>query len=229
MTPYASTPRSTKRRARSSIRYPRLPLSGGTPPRNDSRQGTLRSPALTRVGGRGVRDVARSRPSLPRPALPHPRKSAPHPRDFLGTPGPRPLRRAADQAASPSFRTELPLVCLAMGSARANESIFPRSPASRTGPEGCAEGAPNVPNKVGGSGRGELAPPLQKNASPAYIMSGDMAGDDLPFSGISVTTASVVSTMAAIEAAFWSAERVTLAGSTIPNSNMSTNLSFRAS
>ncbi len=49
----------------------------------------------------------------------------------------------------------------AMGSARANESIFPRSPASRTGPEGCAEGAPNVPDKVGGSGRGELASPLQ--------------------------------------------------------------------
>ncbi len=64
---------------------------------------------------------------------------------------------------------------------------------------------------------------------PVYIMSGDMPGDDLPFSGISVTTASVVSTMAAIEAAFWSAERVTLAGSTIPASNMSTNLSFRAS
>jgi hypothetical protein len=33
---------------------------------------------------------------------------------------------------------------------------------------------------------------------------------------MSVTTASVVSTMAAIEAAFWSAERVTLAGSTMP-------------
>ncbi len=32
------------------------------------------------------------------------------------------------------------------------------------------------------------------------------------FSGISVMTASVVRTIAAIEAAFWSAERVTLAG-----------------
>ena len=32
---------------------------------------------------------------------------------------------------------------------------------------------------------------------------------------------SVVSTMAAIEAAFWSAERVTLAASTMPLANMS--------
>src|SRR6266540_813504 len=50
---------------------------------------------------------------------------------------------------------------VAMGPARATESIFPRSPASRTGPEGSAAGAPNVPDKVGGSGRGELAPRLR--------------------------------------------------------------------
>ena len=67
------------------------------------------------------------------------------------------------------------------------------------------------------------------SAGRVYIMSGDMPGDALPFPGTSVTTASVVRTMAAIDAAFWSAERVTLAGSTIPNSNMSTYLSFRAS
>jgi hypothetical protein len=40
-------------------------------------------------------------------------------------------------------------------------------------------------------------------------------------SGLSVTMASVVSTMAAIEAAFSTAERVTFAGSTIPNDSMS--------
>src|SRR5207302_1824637 len=48
-------------------------------------------------------------------------------------------------------------------------------------------------------------------------------------SGTSVTIASVVSTIAAIDAAFCSAERVTLAGSTMPASNMFTNLSLSAS
>lgn len=38
--------------------------------------------------------------------------------------------------------------------------------------------------------------------SNVYIMSGGIPGGDLLSSGISVTTASVVSTMAAIEAAF---------------------------
>ena len=59
-------------------------------------------------------------------------------------------------------------------------------------------------------------------------MSGDMLGD-VPFSGISVMTAWVVRTIAAIDAAFWSADRVTLAGSTIPDLNMSVYLLFRAS
>src|SRR5581483_5018652 len=66
-----------------------------------------------------------------------------------------------------------------------------------------------------------------------YIMSGDMPPGIPPppflSSGTSVTIASVVSTIAAIDAAFCSADRVTLAGSTIPASNMLTNLSFRAS
>src|SRR5439155_18189748 len=68
--------------------------------------------------------------------------------------------------------------------------------------------------------------------NPDYIMSGDMPPGIPPprfSSGTSVTIASVVSTMAAIEAAFWSADRVTLAGSTMPASNMFTNLSLRAS
>ncbi len=47
-----------------------------------------------------------------------------------------------------------------MGFARASESVFPALQASRPGPKGCAEGAPNVPDKEGGFGRGELAPPL---------------------------------------------------------------------
>ena len=42
------------------------------------------------------------------------------------------------------------------------------------------------------------------------------------FSGWLTTSASVVSTVAATEAAFWSAERVTFFGSTIPFSIMST-------
>ncbi len=65
-----------------------------------------------------------------------------------------------------------------------------------------------------------------------YIMSGDMPPRIPPppfFSGISAMTASVVRTIAAIEAAFWSAERVILAGSTIPALNMSVYLLFRAS
>jgi hypothetical protein len=47
-----------------------------------------------------------------------------------------------------------------MGFARAGESVFPALQASRPGPKGCAEGAPNVRDKEGGFGRGELAPPL---------------------------------------------------------------------
>ena len=49
------------------------------------------------------------------------------------------------------------------------------------------------------------------------------------FSGRSVTSVSVVRTIFAIEAAFWRAERVTLAASTIPFSNMSPNSPLRAS
>ena len=47
-----------------------------------------------------------------------------------------------------------------MGFARASGSVFPALQASRPGPKGCAEGAPNVPDKEGGFGRGELAPTL---------------------------------------------------------------------
>src|SRR5690348_15193197 len=60
-----------------------------------------------------------------------------------------------------------------------------------------------------------------------YIMSGDMPPGIPEFffsSGTSVTIASVVSTIAAIDAAFCSADLVTLAGSTMPASNMFTNL-----
>src|SRR5437899_2327037 len=47
-------------------------LSGGAPPRNDARQGTLRSSALTSVGGRGgvgdgQRSVERATTRAPRP------------------------------------------------------------------------------------------------------------------------------------------------------------------
>ncbi len=42
------------------------------------------------------------------------------------------------------------------------------------------------------------------------------------FSGLSATTASVVRNSAAIDAAFWRAERVTLAGSMMPSAIMST-------
>ena len=41
-------------------------------------------------------------------------------------------------------------------------------------------------------------------------MSGEMPGEDLPFSGMSVTTASVVSTMAAIDAGADDGEHVPL-------------------
>jgi hypothetical protein len=73
--------------------------------------------------------------------------------------------------------------------------------------------------------------PSPRRQIELYIMSGDIPPRiPLPFfSGISVMTAWVVRTMAAIEAAFWRAERVTLAGSTMPAANMSTNLLFRAS
>jgi hypothetical protein len=62
-----------------------------------------------------------------------------------------------------------------------------------------------------------------------YIMSGGIPNGAPLSSGISVMTASVVRTMAAIDAAFWSADRVTLAGSTIPALNMSVYLLLRAS
>jgi hypothetical protein len=42
------------------------------------------------------------------------------------------------------------------------------------------------------------------------------------FSGLSATTTSVVRNRAAMEAAFWSADRVTLAGSMIPAASRST-------
>src|SRR2546430_13408465 len=47
-----------------------------------------------------------------------------------------------------------------MGFARASESVFPGPRTSAPGPKGCAGGAPDVPDEEGGSGRGELAPPL---------------------------------------------------------------------
>src|SRR2546430_2914952 len=44
--------------------------------------------------------------------------------------------------------------------ARASESVFPDPRTSAPGPKGCAGGAPDVQDEEGGSGRGELAPPL---------------------------------------------------------------------
>jgi hypothetical protein len=93
------------------------------------------------------------------------------------------------------------------------------------------------PRPVAGGPVGKKKEPLALRGSlrfffPGYIMSGDMPPGIPEFlfsSGTSVTIASVVSTMAAIDAAFCSADRVTLAGSTIPASNMFTNLSLRAS
>src|SRR5215471_17703521 len=55
-------------------------------------------------------------------------------------------------------------------------------------------------------------------ADPAYIIP-DMSGMPAPafsFSGASATIASVVRMFFAIDAAFWSAERVTMVGSMIP-------------
>ncbi|GIW11744.1 MAG: hypothetical protein KatS3mg061_2801 [Dehalococcoidia bacterium] len=49
------------------------------------------------------------------------------------------------------------------------------------------------------------------------------------FSGMSVTSVSVVSTIVAIDAAFWSAERVTFAGSMMPRLTRSVYSSRRAS
>ncbi len=51
-------------------------------------------------------------------------------------------------------------------------------------------------------GRSRTPTPKTACSSVYYIMSGGMPGEDLLSSGISVTTAWVVSTMAAIEAAF---------------------------
>ena len=59
----------------------------------------------------------------------------------------------------------------------------------------------------------------QKSMSPPWPW--PPAGMASFFSGMSVTSVSVVRTMAAMEAAFWRAERVTLAASTMPLPNMS--------
>ncbi len=59
---------SPKRLATSGVRNPRVPLSGGTPPRNEPCQATLRSSGLTRFGGRGIQAVAMRHSSMPRPA-----------------------------------------------------------------------------------------------------------------------------------------------------------------
>ncbi len=61
------------------------------------------------------------------------------------------------------------------------------------------------------------------NARWLLALYSGMGGAAAPFfSGMSVTSASVVSSRAAIEAAFRSAERVTLVGSMIPAETMST-------
>gem|GEM_PF-4266977 len=57
---------------------------------------------------------------------------------------------------------------------------------------------------------------------PIPPMPGAPPGIGASGSGLSVTRVSVVSTIAAMDAAFWSAERVTFAGSTMPAPIMST-------
>ena len=79
--------------------------------------------------------------------------------------------------------------------------------------------------------------PFDKNKSPAgrpaghtrmsrkrYMGGMGGAAGALSSSGFSTTIASVVSSREATLAAFWSAERTTLAGSTIPAFTMSSNL-----
>ncbi len=65
-----------------------------------------------------------------------------------------------------------------------------------------------------------LADLAQKSMPPMPPSPPGMAG--AAFSGLSATTASVVRNSAAIDAAFCSAERVTLAGSIMPSAIMST-------
>ncbi len=79
-------------------------------------------------------------------------------------------------------------------------------------------GAVAVPSRRGMSRRGYRLP---------YI--GGVGGVGISFSssGFSTTSTSVVSTIEPTLAAFWSADRVTLHGSTIPALNMSTNSPVR--
>src|SRR5437879_3959304 len=102
-------------------------------------------------------------------------------------------------------------------------------PVPRRAPRRRREPTPPIPRRPlsGGVTRGR--PTRLPRSGNRYIMSGGIAGAESFLSGISVTTASVVSTMAAIDAAFCSAERVTLAGSTMPALTMSTLSPFRAS
>ena len=76
---------------------------------------------------------------------------------------------------------------------------------------------------------GQDAPEEDEERTEWRILQWDPGFDDMPgagaggsFSGLSATRVSVVRTMAAMEAAFCRAERVTLAGSTIPAWIMST-------
>lgn len=66
-------------------------------------------------------------------------------------------------------------------------------------------------------------------ANPGQYSIGGGEGAACGGSGISATSDSVVSTMAAMLAAFSSAARTTFTGSTIPRSNMSPKVSVAAS
>src|SRR3954449_8200326 len=101
-------------------------------------------------------------------------------------------------------------------------------PRARPGRQGGAlvrRGGADTPPNDGGPGV-TRAPEYRKHerregAEPAYIMP-PMSGMPPPtpapsLSGISATMASVVRMFFAIEAAFWSAERVTMAGSMMPS------------
>src|SRR5688572_25056227 len=89
----------------------------------------------------------------------------------------------------------------------------------RHGPYRSGRGRCEGPARLRRAGPSDREIPLgpQKSMSPPP----GMAGAAFSFSGFSATTASVVRNSAAMLAAFCSAERVTLAGSTTPNLNMS--------
>lgn len=121
---------------------------------------------------------------------------------------------------------------------RGNRALVQEIPRGAEGHEGgCPDGLVLPQKKAGGRffersallkcfekckgksplGNQYMPPPMPAAAAAAAAAAASPLG-----SGLSATTLSVVSTIEETDAAFSSAERVTLAGSTMPTSNMST-------